>query len=167
LELSRAEEQTFMASKTIQNDVGQDDYLQLVRRHPLKAIRNDAELRSAYKVIDPLSVIDEDKLSAAQGDYLFALTDLVWAYEQQRHRVDLAAGDRADGIDVLKALMEERGMNASDLGRLLGKRQLGSAILRRERELSKAHVLKLAAWFGVSTDMLLRAKTGGNSAGTK
>jgi antitoxin component HigA of HigAB toxin-antitoxin module len=135
-----------------------DDYFQLILAHPLKAIRNDAELRAAYKVLDPLSVIDEDKLTPGQADYLLALTDLIWAYEQQHHPVDLARGDKADGIDLLQMLLNERNMSASDLGRILGKRQLGSAILRRERQLSKSHVLTLAAHFGVSADLLLRTK---------
>jgi antitoxin component HigA of HigAB toxin-antitoxin module len=139
-----------------------DDYFELAMRHPLKGIRNDRELKAAYAVLDPLSVIDEDKLTPGKSDYLFALTELVWAYEQRRHPIDLRHGDQADGIDILKLLMEERNMTASDLGRLLGKRQLGSAILRRERQLSKAHVVKLAEFFSVSTDLLLRSKAAGD-----
>ena len=109
-------------------------------------------------MLDPLSVIDETKLTTGQEEYLLALTDLVWAYEQQHDPVELRCGDHADGIDVLKMLLEERQMSASDLGRLLGKRQIGSAILRRERQLSKAHLLKLADHFHVSADLLLRTK---------
>jgi antitoxin component HigA of HigAB toxin-antitoxin module len=150
-----------MATKTLHKrvDAPRDDYIELILAHPLKAIRNEGELRAAYKVLDPLSAIDEGKLTAGQSDYLLALTDLVWAYEQQHHPVDLSRGDHADGIDVLQMLLDERGLNASDLGRLLGKRQLGSAILRRERQLSKSHVVKLAGYFGVSTDVLLRSKS--------
>ncbi|HVS72824.1 MAG TPA: hypothetical protein VHQ47_16325 [Phycisphaerae bacterium] len=136
-----------------------DDYLRLVRAHPLKAIRSDTELRAAHGVLDTLAAIDEERLTSGQADYLLALTDLVWAYEQQHHAVDLATGDRADGIDVLRVLLDENNLNASDLGRLLGKRQLGSAILRGKRQLSKAHVVRLADYFGVSTDILLRTKS--------
>ena len=50
-------------------------------------------------------------------------------------------------------------MTASDLGRLLGNRQLGSADPRCQRQLSKEHVLKLADHFKVSTDPLLRPAT--------
>jgi antitoxin component HigA of HigAB toxin-antitoxin module len=145
-----------MPTKTIERCA--DDYLKLILAHPLKAIRNERELRQAYKVLDPLSIIDEEKLTPGQADYLLALTDLVWAYEQQHHPVDLRVGDRTDGVDILKGLLQERNMTSSDLGRLLGKRQLGSAILRRERQLSKAHVVKLASYFGVSSDLLLRTK---------
>ena len=138
-----------------------DDYFELATRHPLKGIRTDRELREAYAVLNPLSVIDEDKLTVGQAEYLFALTELVWAYEQRQHPLDLRRGDRADGIDILKVLLEEANMSASDLGRLLGKRQLGSAILRRERQLSKTHLVKLAEFFDVSTDLLLRRKPTG------
>jgi antitoxin component HigA of HigAB toxin-antitoxin module len=41
---------------------------------------------------------------------------------------------------------------------LLGNRQLGAAILRRQRQLSKEHVLKLADHFKVSADLLLRPR---------
>ena len=148
-----------MAIKVLCPTTARDDYFQLLLVHPLKAIRNDADLRMAYKVLDPLSVLDEDQLTAGQADYLLALTDLIWAYEQQHHPVDLHSGDFADGIDVLNMLLQEKGLTASDLGRILGKRQLGSAILRRERQLSKAHVVALSRYFDVSADLLLRTKS--------
>jgi antitoxin component HigA of HigAB toxin-antitoxin module len=50
-------------------------------------------------------------------------------------------------------MLNEQDMGASDLGRLLGNRPLGSAILRGERELSKAHIRILADHFKVSTDL--------------
>lgn len=46
--------------------------------------------------------------------------------------------------------MEESGMNANDLGKLLGHRQLGSAILRGERNPSKKHIKILSEHFHVS-----------------
>jgi antitoxin component HigA of HigAB toxin-antitoxin module len=38
---------------------------------------------------------------------------------------------------------------------VLGQRQLGSAILRGDRQLSKAHVVKLGAHFGISPSVFL------------
>ncbi|MFI5381812.1 MAG: hypothetical protein ACHRHE_21145, partial [Tepidisphaerales bacterium] len=61
-------------------------------------------------------------------------------------------------IDVLKELLDERGLSPSDLGRILGSRTLGSAILRRQRQLSKSHILTLTRYFGASADLLLRQK---------
>jgi antitoxin component HigA of HigAB toxin-antitoxin module len=50
---------------------------------------------------------------------------------------------------------KDRGMNASDLGRLVGKRSLGLKILNGDRGLSKAHIKILAKHFHVSPAVLL------------
>lgn len=136
--------------------VPDNNYLRLISRFPLRSLRNQADLRAAYRVLRPLEIIDEDKLTPGQAEYLHALTDLVWAYEQTHHPVSLLSGDDADGVDVLADLLAERDMTPSDLGRLLGNRSLGNAILSRQRQLSKAHIVCLAAHFGISTDLLLR-----------
>ena len=56
---------------------------------------------------------------------------------------------------VLRQLMEEHGMSASELGRLLCERSLGVKILKRHRELSKSHIRKLADYFKLSADLFL------------
>lgn len=131
-----------------------DDYLGLIRRFPLRAIHSDADLRTAYAVIDPLALkgTRPGGLSQGESDYLDALCILCKEYEDQH--VDMKSG-HADAVDVLKALMGERGMNASDLGKLLGNRSLGGAILRRECALSKNHIRVLATHFRVTADVLL------------
>jgi antitoxin component HigA of HigAB toxin-antitoxin module len=58
---------------------------------------------------------------------------------------------------MLRYLMRGREMSASDLGRLLGERSLGPAILRGDRELSKAHVRTLCAHFRVSPVVFIRS----------
>ena len=118
-----------------------------MRRFPLVPIRSDGQLRAAYKVIDELAIIDEGKLTSGQADYLDVLSELTVKYEQQHHPMDLSA---VDAVGVIQHLMEQQGMSASDLGRLLGHRELGGKILRRERQLSKAHVKALAEHFAVS-----------------
>ena len=51
--------------------------------------------------------------------------------------------------------MEGHDMSASDLGRLLGNRELGPAILRGDRQLSKKHIQILSKHFAVSSDLFL------------
>jgi antitoxin component HigA of HigAB toxin-antitoxin module len=46
-------------------------------------------------------------------------------------------------------------MTASDLGRLLGNRTLGAAILAGRRALSKTHIKKPAEHFGVEPGLFL------------
>lgn len=131
------------------------DYLELVGWFPLKPIAGEAHLREAHAVIESLAVIEEHRLTPGQADYLYALSELVWVYEQAHHAI---ADAGTDAIETLQYLMDESGMNASDLGRLLDNRQLGSAILRRERDLSKSHVIKLCEHFKVSADLFLKTK---------
>jgi HTH-type transcriptional regulator / antitoxin HigA len=133
-----------------------DDYLDLVRKFPLVPIRSDRHLQDAFKVIDRLSIIDEELLTPGQADYLLVLSDLVEKYEDEHHAIDLS---HLDGIAILKHLLEENEMTASDLGRLLGNRQLGTAILRPQRQLSKAHIIRLCERFGVSADLFLRERS--------
>ena len=132
-----------------------DDYVDLVREFPLIPIRSDRHLQVAFRMIDRLSIMDEEKLTPGEADYLLVVSDLAERYENERHAIDLT---HLDGIDVLKHLLEENQMSASDLGRLLGNRQLGTAILRRQRQLSKAHIVRLCERLGVSADLFLREK---------
>jgi HTH-type transcriptional regulator / antitoxin HigA len=131
------------------------DYLELVRRFSLVPIRNVAHFDDAIEMIDELSIIDEAKLTRGQSDYLLVLSDLVEKFEDEHIQLEAAFGD---GVDALRYLLEQHQMTGSDLGRLLGNRQIGAAILRRTRQLSKANVLKLAAHFNVTADLLLRQK---------
>ena len=56
---------------------------------------------------------------------------------------------------MIRSLLKERGMSASDLGRLLGDRSLGHRVLTGERELSKAHIRVLADHFSLDPAVLL------------
>lgn len=60
------------------------------------------------------------------------------------------------GLAILNHLMDANDMNASDLGRLLGHRELGSKILRGEREISKSHAASLGEHFGLPPETFLR-----------
>ena len=70
-----------------------------------------------------------------------------------------AACDRPRGaqrVDSLRHLLEENGMNASDLARLLGVHaSMGSKILKGERALTVDHLRKLAERFKVSAELFM------------
>jgi len=51
--------------------------------------------------------------------------------------------------------LEENNMSGSDLGRLLGNRTLGSALLSGKRKLSKTHIKILAERFRVDASLFL------------
>ena len=92
------------------------------------------------------------KLTADQEDYLEAISTFVEVYEAERFPID---DSRITPLDALKALLAEHEMTASDLGRLLGNRTLGPAILAGKRGLSKTHIRKLAERFRVEPGLFL------------
>jgi antitoxin component HigA of HigAB toxin-antitoxin module len=88
----------------------------------------------------------------AQLKYLDTLTILIERYEDDAEGVEPKG---VDALAVLRFLMEDRGMNASDVGRMLGDRSLGPKILNGDRALSKSHIKILAKHFNVSPSVLL------------
>ena len=129
-----------------------DDYLELVRRFPLRPIRSDAAYDAAVDMISSLAVRGEADLGADEGDYLDVLSDLVGKYEEIHYRLPARA---ATPLERLRHLVEQAGLSASDLGRLLGNRGLGATLLAGRRELSKAHIRILADHFRVEPGYFL------------
>jgi len=123
----------------------------LIRAHRLRPIRTEGELDKATAIVNQLAVTEG--LSRDQIDYLEVLTGLIEAYENKHHAMAVKGNDP---LQVLRFLLAENGMSGSGLGRLLGgPRQLGSAILRGERQLSKAHIRKLSERFHVDASLFL------------
>jgi HTH-type transcriptional regulator/antitoxin HigA len=123
----------------------------LCRLWPLRPIRGESDWENAMEVIHVMAGHD---LNADQEDYLDVLSTLVGEYEDEHHAIDTSA---YRGLPALKYLVEVNGMTASELGELLGNRSLGSKLLRGERQMSKAHIRKLAERFKVSPALFLEA----------
>jgi HTH-type transcriptional regulator/antitoxin HigA len=125
-------------------------YDQLLAMHPLRPIHNDVELAHATEMIDILAGHD---LDADQADYLDVLSTLVEAYENTHYPLDDPA---IGGLDALRALLDEHGMSAADLARLLGvHRSMGSKLLKGERALTARHLQILSERFKASADLFL------------
>jgi HTH-type transcriptional regulator/antitoxin HigA len=92
------------------------------------------------------------KLTKGQTEFFETWSVLVAAYEAERFAID---SDGVYGLELLKHLLAENDMTASDLGEILGNRSLGSKILRGERQLSKAHIRILAERFEVAPGLFL------------
>jgi HTH-type transcriptional regulator/antitoxin HigA len=126
------------------------EYERLVRMFPLRPVRTRADYDRAIRMIDMLAGLEQP--TRDQSDYLEVLSNEVERYEHEREPIDDSG---LSPLDSLKYLLEEHDMTASDLGRLLGNRQLGSAILRGERSLSKAHIALLAEHFRVEPGLFI------------
>jgi HTH-type transcriptional regulator/antitoxin HigA len=122
---------------------------ELVRQMPPQAIMDESHYENTVEMIDRLMA--SGKLSRGQELYLETLVQLVQVYEAAHHPIEAS-----NGIDTLRHLLEEHGMNASDLARLLGVHpSMGSKILKGERALTVDHLKLLAAKFKVRADALM------------
>lgn len=126
------------------------DFESLVSANPPAAIHDEVAYQNAMDIVNMLTALPSP--TEGQRKYLDTLTILVERYEDETEGVEPQG---VDAVTVLRFLMEDRGMNASDLGRLLGDRSLGPKILNGDRSLSKAHIKLLAKQFGVSPSVLL------------
>ncbi len=116
-----------------------------------QAIMDDVQNDNTLEVIDRLMA--QGKLTKGQALYLETLVQLVQAYEVQHHAIDTS---NLSGLESLKHLLQENGMNASDLARLLGVHaSMGSKILRGERALTVDHLKKLAWRFKVGPGLFI------------
>lgn len=123
----------------------------LVQTMPPQAIGDDVHYANTLEMVDRLMAAG--KLTKGQAQYLETLVQLVQAYEAEHHAIDTSG---ISGIDSLRHLLEQNGMNASDLGRLLGVHtSMGSKILKGERSLTVDHLRKLAERFKVSPKLFM------------
>jgi len=138
-----------MSTKTLTHDDIPATYAELAGLFVPRPLHDEMDYRSALNVLDAMAGFE---MNLAQADYFEAISTFVEKYEAERHAI--AAGNLAP-VELLRALMDEHGMNASDLGRLLGDRSLGHRILSGQRELSKAHIRTLADHFAVNPSAFL------------
>ncbi|MGA2230055.1 MAG: helix-turn-helix domain-containing protein [Tepidisphaeraceae bacterium] len=136
------------ATRRISRDAP-DSYMKLVRRFPLRPLKNDDEHERAVNVIGELMGRD---LDAGAGDYLDTLILLVNKYEDERHTPD---GVHLTPRQAVRAIMNANGMTQADMGKIIGSESAVSMFLKGERELSKAHIRALAERFKVSTDLFM------------
>ena len=119
---------------------------------PLRPLRGVSDYDHAVEVASSLA---GHHLNPEQDDYLGTLGALLAAYEDQHQPFDMP---QISGLDALKGLLRDHGMNASDLSRLLGaQRSLGAKILQGERSLTVPHLRILTEYFKVSADLFLPA----------
>ena len=124
------------------------DYPALVRMFPPRPIHDAADYDNTLEIVLAMA---GHTLTADQDDYLAILSEMILQYDRENERPH----KRGTPHQRLKYLVKEAGLSASDLGRLLGNRGMGSVLLTGKRGLSKAHIRKLADHFKVRADYFL------------
>jgi HTH-type transcriptional regulator/antitoxin HigA len=125
-----------------------DTYFSLVEEFPLVHIKNNRHLRQAQEMLNTLL---QQNLDEGGKAYLDVLTDLVESYEDEHEPISDAPPQ-----DVLRILVESSGLTQQQLAVKVGIAQSTlSALLRRVRPMTTAHMVKLAAHFGVPPAVFL------------
>lgn len=126
-------------------------FTDLVLLMPPRALTDDVHYENTIEMID--RVMAAGKLTQGQALYLETLVQLVQVYEAQHHAIDTTD---LSGVDILRGLLAENDMGASDLARLLGVHvSMGSKILKGERSLTVEHLRKLADRFKVRAELFM------------
>jgi HTH-type transcriptional regulator/antitoxin HigA len=81
---------------------------------------------------------------------LEVLSILVEAYEQEHHEIL-----PPDPIEVIKFVMDQRGLSVKDLEPYIGKRGRVSEVLNRKRPLTIGMIRKLHSGLGIPADLLI------------
>ena len=126
------------------------DYAGLCRRLMPRPVRDAVDYANVTEITDAMA-LGQDDFTADQRDYFDLLCSLLEEYDREHVRwPKLPVRAR------LQHLLDEAGLTAADLSRLLGgSRNLGAMILRGDRNLTLPHVRKLAAHFHVSPDLFI------------
>ncbi len=126
------------------------DYAGLCRVLMPRPVHDAIGYANVAEITDAMA-LHEDDFTLDQRDYFDLLCSLLEEHDRDRPPLPKPSVKAR-----LKHLLEEAGMSAADLSRLLGgSRNLGAMILRGDRNLTLAHVRKLAAHFRVSAELFV------------
>ncbi len=130
------------------------EYLALIKRFPLRLIRNEEMLDLASNLFSEL-VLKAESRTSCESDYLSILGKLIREYEDA-HK---ATPSRMTPQRALESLMEDNAISQSELARQLEASQsVISEFLSGKRRLSMTLVLKLADRFRVSPELFLSSQ---------
>ena len=91
-----------------------------------------------------------ENLSAEEGALLRLLSTLIEDFETKFYQPE-----DATPLEVLRHLMEERGLKQSDLWGLFGSKGIASEVLNGKRAISKTQAKKLAEYFHVPVSLFI------------
>jgi HTH-type transcriptional regulator/antitoxin HigA len=116
--------------------------------HAIKPIRNDEDHAAGLAAIECLWQAEP---GTPEHDRLEVLAMLVDDYESRRWPIE-----PADPVELIRYVMEQRGLTRKDLEAALGSRARVSEILNRRRPLTMKMAWRLHRAFGIPADALIK-----------
>ena len=124
------------------------DYRELVAMYPPRPIHDAVDYANSLEIVMAMA---GHNLTGDQDDYLEILSEMILRYDRKHNE----PRKRGTPGQRLQFLINQAGLTASDLGRILGNRGMGSVYLTGKRGLSKTIIRKLAEHFKVRADYFL------------
>ncbi len=141
-----------MAGRTI---LGFDrrEYMRLVEKFPPVKIRTAEQAKAIESRIEVL--LAQPNLSEAEDAYADLLSDLLADWEDATVKIP-----DIDGAELLRALLEDRGLRQKDLVGVFATESVVSEVIAGRRELSRKHIEGLARFFKISPAAFFPADSG-------
>jgi len=114
-----------------------------------RAIQNNREFERMVARLEELDFAKR-KLTPEEKELREILAALIEVYDEDRHEIP-----EQPPHEMVKHLMEQRGLKQVDLVPVLGSRAQVSDLVNGKRAISKAQVKALADYFGVSAELFI------------
>jgi HTH-type transcriptional regulator/antitoxin HigA len=124
-------------------------YGKLLRKALPRPVPTERDNERYRQVAEHLMNLGE-RMTPEQRELLDLLVVLIERFEAERYTLSAASP-----VEVLRELMQARGMKSASLATLIGSKGVASEILSGKRGLSKTNIKRLAEYFRVSPEVLL------------
>lgn len=124
-------------------------YGKLLAEELPRPIRNDREFDRMAARLEELDFAKR-KLMPEEKALREILAALIEVYDEEHHSLP-----EQPPHEIVKHLMEQRGLKQADLVPVLGSRAQVSDLVNGKRGISKAQVKRLAEYFGVSAELFI------------
>lgn len=116
-------------------------------------IKSEADYRETLELVEELIEEAEDSEHEPLNELIGLLAQSVDVFESKQSQIN-RFHQEAESIDpaisALRLLMEQYSLNSTDLKEEIGSKSLVSMLLSGKRSLTKDHISRLSARFGVS-----------------
>ena len=129
--------------------INEATYGKLLRKTLPRPIRTEKDNERYLQVVEHLMDLGE-RIAPEKRELMDLLVTLIERFEAERYWLSAAAP-----VEMLRELMEARGMKLAGLATLIGSKGVASEILSGKRGLSKTNIKRLAQHFCVSPEVFL------------
>ncbi len=123
--------------------IDEERYARLLKRTLPRVIRTEEE--NERLIAELLKLDEREDLSPEEEELAELLTVLIQQFEDKHYPLDPASPH-----DMLRHLMEARGLTHKDVWHLFGSKGVASEVLNGKRAISKTQARRLAEFFHVS-----------------